>query len=44
MKEISESVHLADQTVRNYMSGIYKKLGMKDRAGISKMVMEAHLE
>lgn len=31
-KEIAQSLHLAEGTVRNHVSSIYEKLGLKDRA------------
>jgi len=31
-REISEKMHLAEQTVKNYISGIYAKLGVRNRS------------
>lgn len=42
-KEIGNEVHLANQTVRNYISGIYQKLGITNRAELIRMVLEAEL-
>lgn len=34
-REIAEQLHLAEQTVRNYLSAIYQKVGVKNRAGLT---------
>jgi DNA-binding NarL/FixJ family response regulator len=43
VKEIEEQVFLAEQTVRNYISNIYKKLGVKNRAEIIRLVLNTRL-
>lgn len=37
-KEISERLYLSEQTVRNYISGIYSKLGVRDRFGFLRLL------
>jgi DNA-binding NarL/FixJ family response regulator len=41
-KEIAESLQLGDKTVRNYVSRLYRKLAMHNRAEISSAVWQAH--
>ncbi len=43
-REIGEKVHLGDQTVRNYVSRIYSKLGARDRFDAIRKAIEAPLE
>jgi DNA-binding NarL/FixJ family response regulator len=42
-KEIGTQVNLADQTVRNYISSIYQRLNIKNRAELIRLVLEAGL-
>lgn len=42
-KEIGDEVNLADQTVKNYISHMYRKLGIENRAGLIRLVMEARI-
>ncbi|NLG83975.1 MAG: response regulator transcription factor [Firmicutes bacterium] len=42
-KEIAERLHLAEQTVKNYVSLIYDKIGARDRVQASLMALEAGL-
>lgn len=42
-KDIAEKVCLAEQTVRNYISGIYKKLGVRTRTEIIRLVLNTRL-
>jgi len=42
-KEIGNLVSLADQTVRNYISSIYQKLGIQNRASLIRMVLAARI-
>jgi DNA-binding NarL/FixJ family response regulator len=39
-RQIAETLYLAEQTVRNYISVIYAKLGVGDRAHVKQMVKE----
>ncbi len=34
-REIAEKLCLAEQTVRNYLSEIYRKVGVNNRAGLT---------
>jgi two-component system response regulator NreC len=34
-REVAEKLHLAEQTVRNYLSAIYQKVGIRSRAGLT---------
>ncbi len=43
-KEIAKILFIAEQTVKNYVSVIYSKLGVKDRIQASRMVMKAGLK
>ncbi len=43
-KEIAKKLFIAEQTVKNYVSVIYSKLGVRDRVQASRMVMEAGLK
>ncbi|HHY33773.1 MAG TPA: hypothetical protein GX515_12285 [Firmicutes bacterium] len=42
-REIAELVHMAEQTVKNYVSTIYLKMGVHDRVQASLMAVEAGL-
>jgi len=42
-KEISEKVCLAEQTVKNYISAIFRKLGVDNRASIIRMFLESNI-
>jgi DNA-binding NarL/FixJ family response regulator len=42
-KEIAKQLYVGEQTIKNYVSIIYSKLGVRDRALVSKMVNEAGL-
>ncbi|MFO8042345.1 MAG: response regulator transcription factor [Alkalispirochaeta sp.] len=42
-REIAESVHVADQTVRNYISSIYDKLHVTDRVSAIRIARESGL-
>ena len=42
-REISERMHLARQTVQNYVSGIYDKIGAEDRFEAIRLAIEAGL-
>lgn len=39
-KEIAGKLYIAEQTVKNYVSVIYSKLGVRDRVQASRMVIE----
>jgi DNA-binding NarL/FixJ family response regulator len=41
--EIADRVHIGGQTVRNYVSGIYAKMGAKDRFEAIRMAIEANI-
>ena len=41
-KEIAQSLQLGDKTVRNYVSRLYRKLAMHNRADISSAAWHAH--
>ena len=43
-KEIARKLFIAEQTVKNYVSVIYSKLGVRDRVQASRMVMESGLK
>ncbi|MGE5604709.1 MAG: DNA-binding response regulator [Bacteroidota bacterium] len=43
-KEIAKKLFIAEQTVKNYVSVIYSKLGVRDRVQASRMVMESGLK
>lgn len=40
-KEISDEVFLAEQTVKNYISNIYRKLNVENRVAFVKLVMQS---
>jgi len=40
-KEISKKIYIAEQTVKNYVSDIYNKIGLHDRAQISILAIKA---
>ncbi len=42
-KEIAKKLYIAEQTVKNYVSIIYSKLGVKDRVQASRLGMQAGL-
>lgn len=42
-KEIARKLYIAEQTVKNYVSVIYSKLGVRDRVQASRMVLESDL-
>ena len=42
-KQIAKQLYVGEQTIKNYVSIIYSKLGVRDRALVSKMVNEAGL-
>ncbi len=42
-QEISEEAHLARQTVKNYVSSIYEKLGARDRMQVMRMCIDLRL-
>jgi DNA-binding NarL/FixJ family response regulator len=42
-REIAKQLYISEQTVKNYVSIIYSKLGIKDRVLISKLVNNAGL-
>lgn len=41
--EIADTVHIAEQTVRNYVSKIYEKLGVRDRTHAIQMARKSGL-
>jgi DNA-binding NarL/FixJ family response regulator len=43
-KEIARKIYIAEQTVKNYVSIIYSKLGVKDRVQASRMAIEVGLD
>ena len=43
-KEIARKLFIAEQTVKNYVSVIYSKLGVRDRTQASRMVIESGLK
>ena len=43
-KEIAKRLYIAEQTVKNYVSIIYSKMGVKDRVQASRMAAEAGLD
>lgn len=43
-KEIAGRLYIAEQTVKNHISVIYSKLGVRDRVQATRMVIEAGLE
>jgi len=42
-KDIADKVCLAEQTVRNYISSIYRKLGVRTRTEIIRLVLNARI-
>ncbi len=40
-KEIAKKLYIAEQTVKNYVSVIYSKLGVRDRVQASRIVLES---
>ena len=42
-KDIADTVCLAEQTVRNYISSIYRKLGVRTRTEIIRLVLNARI-
>lgn len=42
-KEIAQTIHVAEQTVKNYVSAIYCKMGVRDRVQASLKAVEAGL-
>lgn len=40
-KEISKKIYIAEQTVKNYVSDIYNKIGIHDRAQVSILAIKA---
>lgn len=40
-KEISKKIYIAEQTVKNYVSDIYNKIGIHDRAQVSILAIRA---
>ena len=40
-KEIAERLHFAEQTVKNYLSTIYEKLNVKNRAQAARKLLES---
>lgn len=40
-KEISRKIYIAEQTVKNYVSDIYNKIGIHDRAQVSILAIKA---
>lgn len=42
-KEIARQLYIGEQTVRNYVSIIYCKMGVKDRVLVAKMALKADL-
>jgi len=43
-KEIAKTLYIAEQTVKNHVSVIYSKLGVRDRVQASRLVIEAGLD
>jgi DNA-binding NarL/FixJ family response regulator len=43
-KEIARELYVAEQTVKNYVSIIYSKLGIRDRVQVSRLVIESGLD
>jgi DNA-binding NarL/FixJ family response regulator len=43
-KEIAKTLFIAEQTVKNHVSIIYSKLGVRDRVQASRLVIEAGLD
>jgi DNA-binding NarL/FixJ family response regulator len=43
-KEIARELYVAEQTVKNYVSIIYSKLGVRDRVQVSRLVIESGLD
>lgn len=43
-KEIAKTLYIAEQTVKNHVSIIYSKLGVRDRVQASRLVIEAGLD
>lgn len=43
-KEIAKRLYIAEQTVKNYVSIIYSKMGVKDRVQASRFAIEAGLD
>jgi DNA-binding NarL/FixJ family response regulator len=43
-KEIAKELYVAEQTVKNYISIIYSKLGVRDRVQVSRLVIESGLD
>ena len=43
-KEIPKALFIAEQTVKNHVSIIYSKLGVRDRVQASLLVIEAGLD
>lgn len=43
-KEIAKELFVAEQTVKNYISIIYSKLGVRDRVQVSRLVIESGLD
>jgi Response regulator containing a CheY-like receiver domain and an HTH DNA-binding domain len=43
-KEIAKELYVAEQTVKNYVSIIYSKLGVRDRVQVSRLVIESGLD
>ncbi|HEX3043418.1 MAG TPA: response regulator transcription factor [Bacillota bacterium] len=43
-KEIAKALFIAEQTVKNHVSIIYSKLGVRDRVQASRLVIEAGLD
>ena len=42
-REIAKRLYIGEQTVRNYVSIIYSKMGVKDRASVAQMASKAGL-
>jgi len=43
-KEIADHANLGEQTVRNYVSAVYDKLGVSNRFAAMRAAIEAHIE
>ncbi|HYH05135.1 MAG TPA: response regulator transcription factor [Bacillota bacterium] len=43
-REIAAKLYIAEQTVKNYVSIIYSKLGVRDRVQASRLAIEAELD